>query len=587
MFMVAVTRQALKNSSLQRFKANMATFPPFVVTFWHDGFYSEFLPNTDGLTLRCGLLGPDRSAEGSILCSVKTMNGRHVLSISNPTILGRTLFFFTNEDGDFFCSSRIGLLRMAGVRLQENPDVIPEFMVYRCVTPPASLYKNIQILPPGGTIELDIHHSCGIRVQSPRLPNYAISDKQPLTQETIKQVEGLLRSGIDNLSHHAPLYFLLSGGLDSSILFAIGKKQLGVKDSYSASYPFECLSTKREEEYAHSAASAFGAASHHYCSSNEEYLLAFIESIANAEQPVNHLQSVMLYLLFKHKMDKRNGVVVCGYGADSIFGLRTQRQILNFTRRHALYRFLRQPVVVKLMRALADLSGKGKSRIDFIEKTRRIHSAYDDPDNIIWDFEKYGSVEWVCDYYGVNKEKIIQNRLNILKPMLTASVFDILSILGLAIDSSVTPGIWASLAESTGNLFYLPYLNEALMVSSFRIQWEDKLRQPKYILRKIARNMHVPEFIITRKKSGFGANPSLWAPKGSLFEPLVGLCTGVFPEAEIRKFQSGEISQAMTYWNMLNYALWKKIVLNGESVEDLQGDVRDRMHFIDRQKSPT
>jgi hypothetical protein len=275
-------------------------------------------------------------------------------------------------------------------------------------------------------------------------------------------------------------------------------------------------------------------------------------------------------------------VIVTGTGADSFFGTSTHGQVFDYLKRPALYDLLRNPAPIRLMRAASGILGKGKPRIDFIEKTRRINSDYDDPDNIIWDLSKYGSEKWASAYFGVDRKKIIQNRLRLVSSVPNAHVLDALTLLALSADSSAAQAIWASLAESAGHLLYFPYLSESLLKNACAIRWQDKLKEPKYILRRIARDIHVPEFIITRKKSGFGANPNLWAPKGSLFEPLIGFCTSIFPEAEIRQFQSAEMSQAMTYWNMLNYALWKRIVLNREPVKELQQELSDRLRVTNR-----
>jgi hypothetical protein len=41
----------------------------------------------------------------------------------------------------------------------------------------------------------------------------------------------------------------------------------------------------------------------------------------------------------------------------------------------------------------------------------------------------------------------------------------------------------------------------------------------------------------------------------------------------------------MTYWNILNYALWKRMVIKGESVADLQGELQERLRAGKRQDS--
>jgi hypothetical protein len=67
----------------------------------------------------------------------------------------------------------------------------------------------------------------------------------------------------------------------------------------------------------------------------------------------------------------------------------------------------------------------------------------------------------------------------------------------------------------------------------------------------------------------FGIHPDRWVKKGGVFEPLIPLASKVFDEKEIRKMQSTESKKAMTYWNMLNYAVWKRLCINDEPLEVL------------------
>src|SRR5207244_767332 len=99
-----------------------------------------------------------------------------------------------------------------------------------------------------------------------------------------------------------------------------------------------------------------------------------------------------------------------------------------------------------------------------------------------------------------------------------------------------------------------------------RLSWEEKIRRPKEILRQAARTVGVPEFIITRPKSGFGIAGRDWACRGGLFEPLVSIAAKAFPVDAIRKMQSADLDRRFTFWNMINYGIWKRVVINAEPV---------------------
>ena len=100
-----------------------------------------------------------------------------------------------------------------------------------------------------------------------------------------------------------------------------------------------------------------------------------------------------------------------------------------------------------------------------------------------------------------------------------------------------------------------------------------KLKKPKNILRFVAHKLEIPEEIINRQKSGFGINPELWAQKDGIFESLIPLTKKFFNEEEIRKMQSSDLKKAMTYWNMLNYSIWKRLCINNEPVDTLLEEI--------------
>ncbi len=92
---------------------------------------------------------------------------------------------------------------------------------------------------------------------------------------------------------------LLSGGMDSSVLTAIARDDLSAYDTYSSSYPFDGFETNSEQKYALSAANALGTRHTLFAPTAGDFLTGFVEALAAAESPLHHLQSTLLYLLFK------------------------------------------------------------------------------------------------------------------------------------------------------------------------------------------------------------------------------------------------------------------------------------------------
>jgi hypothetical protein len=87
----------------------------------------------------------------------------------------------------------------------------------------------------------------------------------------------------------------------------------------------------------------------------------------------------------------------------------------------------------------------------------------------------------------------------------------------------------------------------------------------------------LPGLIVDRPKQSFGASPELWGEKGGVLQPLVALCDGVFDKQEIQRMQSSEPGKAMTFWNMLNYSLWKRLCINNEPADKLLGELNENL----------
>jgi asparagine synthetase B (glutamine-hydrolysing) len=134
--------------------------------------------------------------------------------------------------------------------------------------------------------------------------------------------------------------------------------------------------------------------------------------------------------------------------------------------------------------------------------------------------------------------------------------------------------IWNKLGEGNKKILYAPFYDLNVLNYVFSIPWKLKLTWPKDKLRKeIARRGNIPEFIINRPKKSFGIHSDLWGKKGGVFEPLIPLAAIVFDEKEIRKMQSTEPKKAMTYWNMLNYAIWKRLCIKNEPLDILKEEL--------------
>ncbi len=572
LFLVAVTStsivQNFESSTVEEHKVNSS-----IVTIVTDSFLSKSILSPGGFSVIESPLIHCHTSRDVIFSEVIIKKDAAIVEVFKSTISGRPIYYHINSKGEFFCSTHISMLRKAGVTIEENAEALPEYFVYRYIMPPQTLYKNIYQLTAGARLYVKlVDQKCVIKSVDQYIPPE--QDKQldsfdSVVRQTFRYLSESLRAletGKDKLA------IMLSGGMDSSILFKICQAHYGINSTFSTGYPFEDPEKNVEREYALSAADVLNTRHRYYETTDQDYLRGFLKAICAAEEPLHHLQSVMFYLLFEAGIPLSNDIIVCGLGADSSWGLELHNML--YTTSKWPYRLLLKEPVLKLLRFASSVTGKAQGITTVLSKAKERH-AIEEPDNIIWSIDKYGDEDWVCQHFGVTKHSVIKNRLSTIKPFVHRPVYDVISILDFLGDVTITQSIWAKLGESQRKIVYYPYSHHGLLDYAYRIPWNVKLAEPKGILRGVARQLEIPESIITRPKSGFGIRRKGWAERGDIFEPLIPLASKAFDEEQIRGMQSAEPKKAMTFWNILNYSIWKRLCINNEPVEVLLEEMGD------------
>jgi asparagine synthetase B (glutamine-hydrolysing) len=500
------------------------------------------------------------------------------IQLFKSTIAGTTVYYYISRSGEAFCATHISMLRRVGVPIEENKEALPEFFIYRVVMAPQTMFKDIRQLPGGSRVFLKrrdrAYEIADTDDYDPPVPptsraghtvRAAASDTLSILRETMRPVSSIANN----------IAFPLSGGLDSSILFKICQHDFNIDSTFSTGWPLPNGHIDTEKEYACSAAKAFKTRHCHHEVTIEDYLYGFLEAVEAAEQPIHHLQSGLLQLLFRDGIPCAKTVVVSGDGADSIFGsefnyglYRSTRGIRKIMMSAPLLSLLEMPgtVIPKLQRIIAN--GKRWKRKDI---------PLSDPNSVFWAIGAYGSADWVCANFGKNRNDIISTRYAWLKRFEDRSLFDIASLIAVFTSVSWTKAIWSKLGEYHNKILYYPYSGSEIMNYIYAVPWEVKLQQPKKVLREVANELKIPAFIVNRRKSAFGVQPEHWATPGGWFEPLIPLAAKVFPEKEIRGLQSANLESAHTFWNILNYSVWKRLVIDQEPLGVLLGELKENI----------
>jgi asparagine synthetase B (glutamine-hydrolysing) len=579
MLFVALTRSALELSPHSAREFSIA--PGWFLTVVTDGFLSRVSVSAQEIAAAESLSSdPENRDLGVAFVTARFLRARQTLQVSKSPGSGRPVYYSVNSKGEFFLSTHIVLLGRAGVRIEEDPDVMGELLAYRAVAPPRTLYRGIRQLWLAGDIAVQVQGE-NLQITLPTvgyLPSESSAEELPA--DAALRVANLLQASVDTLLPLASrVATLLSGGVDSSILTAITRDRLSALDTCSTSYPFDGPATNFEQQYALSAASALGTRHTLFAPTATDYLTGFIEALAAAEAPLDHLQSVLLHLLFKGGVPGGLDLIVCGEAADSAFGLGIQYLLSRPPGLRS--RVCSLPPMRAALNALGSYWARAQGLSELMAQIDGLRRSVSDPGNPIWSYSAYGDFEWIRTHYGASREDVIGPRCSHFQQSGSWSFNDALSIYALNFDVTITTSIWSKLAEGQQKILYLPFANGDVLDAAFSIPWNVKLQTEKHVIRGAGMKLGVPPHILNRPKQSFGIMSDQWAVKGGAFEPLVRVAAKVVDIGQLRSLQGTDPRKAMTFWTLLNYAVLKRLFVLGEDKQTLIDEVLDN---CDRQR---
>lgn len=214
----------------------------------------------------------------------------------------------------------------------------------------------------------------------------------------------------------------------------------------------------------------------------------------------------------------------------------------------------------------------------FVQNIKSIRDyPVNNPDSIVWDLGAYASKEWVAKHFNVTTGDIISRRYNFIIPFdfEKRSIYEVISILDLLALAGPTQSLWSKLAEKSGKVLYFPYMDSDILTYVCSVPWQARFRGMKYMIKNVGRHNSIPEFILNRPKSGFSIEQNARQKWLDTIRSLVPLCREVFDETEILSLRLIDPKEALTFWHILNYSIWKRLCIQNESVEGLLEELRD------------
>jgi len=572
MFLIAVSRAVL-HSAVTGLERSTFEVDGLQVTVLRDPRRIELTETEGGFVLVNAPLGRGGGEEAEFTRITLDRGERALLLRSTPRS-NASVYHASHGDGAFTCASHVRLLRAAGVEIAEDPARVPELFRYRQVLPPFTLFKGIHQL-----------HRARLRVElrAGRCHPGPEQGYEPFPEETpaslpAGRIEGASRACAERAlavietamgdleARRGEVAVPLSGGMDSSCLFRIAQRRLGLEESFSGGYPFESSADNRERRYALSAAAALGSRHRYHEPTLHEYLECVIRAIDAAEEPIHHMQTAVIHSLLRSGLPRESRIVVTGIGAGGVFGSPLHKLVRDLRRHPLFYGVLASAPVGSVLRQVARSTGRAIRLNKAIGLRARLALPDTHDDSPLWSMDSYGNLTWIRRYFGVEERETRHTRSRMLAPFAERSLYDRLALIDLSDKAGL---IYAKLAAESGRTLWHPFFEQSLQHAMRSFPWEVHLCTNKNVLATMSRALGVPEFILTRPKSGFGVRQNEWARPGGALEPLVAVAAKGFDPGEMRAMQSTDPERARTLWIMLNYGIWRRLHVANEPLERL------------------
>lgn len=483
---------------------------------------------------------------------------KQTLMLARDRFGKKPLFFWKQDDTLLFASEIKSLTGLQNMRYEVNEKVIRDYMVYRYVPGPETLYADIYKLNPGCIAIYKNSELTQNRYYSP--PDrqaYHLDGRDK--ENPVSGFLDVLREAVRlRMISDVPFGAFLSGGIDSSAI-------VGLMTECSP-YPVKTFSVGFSEsdyselEYAEVVARHFNTDHHELIVSHEELIAHLPELIRFRDAPVSEPSDIPIYLLSK-EAGKTVKMVLTGEGSDEILGGYPKHVFERYRKYYQLIpRALRRMLIEPAINALPYRYRRAKTAINTLgicndedrqprwfgaigyEETERLLSLGALPTNV--------------------RSKIpfdVEARNSALRRVL---YFDQSSWLP---DNLLERGDRMTMAASIEAR--MPFMDHELAeyVSRLPDNYRVRGRVTKWLLREAIKGM-IPESILARPKVGFRLPVNEWfrgPMKDYLLDHLLSegsLSKKYYRQNYLNKVLNDHLSGRQNHekllWTMLNLEIW-------------------------------
>ncbi len=230
----------------------------------------------------------------------------------------KPLYYYWDGKHFLFASEIKALLASGIPRRELNKRALWDYLSFRYVPQPETIWKNIYKLPPGHTLTLSPDHPEPQPVRYWDIP-YTDTYKARSEDDLLQEFEELFIDAVRlRLIADVPVGILLSGGLDSSAV-AAAVADLHNAQLNSFSVAFADAPQINEFPFAREVAQHVGMNHHEIVIGQNEFVDFLPRFVHFADEPLADLASIPLYYVSKLAREKVK-VVLSGEGSDEILG---------------------------------------------------------------------------------------------------------------------------------------------------------------------------------------------------------------------------------------------------------------------------
>ncbi|MDO8836521.1 MAG: asparagine synthase (glutamine-hydrolyzing), partial [Vicinamibacterales bacterium] len=226
------------------------------------------------------------------------------------------------HEGRLFFASEVKAIFAADAAIPRaiDPAGLAQTFTFWSVVPPQGIFRGVSELEPGLVRTYDGERVTESRAWQPRYPIDGKGGFPGTAAEAAQATRAVLDDAtrLRMLRADVPVGSYLSGGLDSSLVAALGLRAKGER--------FQTFSLRfqdaeyDETEYQRLMAARLGSEHHEVIVSRRDIARVFPDVIRHTERPILRTAPAPLFLLSKLVRDAGIKVVLTGEGADEMFG---------------------------------------------------------------------------------------------------------------------------------------------------------------------------------------------------------------------------------------------------------------------------